>query len=194
MPGTAKGAPEPVARDGRYLVLLRAVNVGGRALTAVRWKEALEQAGCRDVRTVGTTGNAVVRVRTDTPPARLEEAVEEALLAAAGLATDAFARDVPAWDGIVRGNPFHREGEDDPAHLVVTVLKAAPPPAAVNELRRSIEGRERVAPGDRHLYIVYPDGIGNSKLTATRIERVLGVRGTSRNWNTVRRLLDLARE
>ena len=39
-----------------------------------------------------------------------------------------------------------------------------------------------------HAYIVYPNGIGRSRLTNTLIERTLGTRGTGRNWNTVLKL------
>jgi len=41
-------------------------------------------------------------------------------------------------------------------------------------------------------YIVYPDGIGRSRLTAALIERKLATRGTARNWNTVMKLAALA--
>jgi uncharacterized protein (DUF1697 family) len=44
----------------------------------------------------------------------------------------------------------------------------------------------------RQAYIVYPDGIGESKLTITVIEKKLGSRGTGRNWNTVLKLGALA--
>ncbi len=43
-----------------------------------------------------------------------------------------------------------------------------------------------------YLYIVYPDGIGRSRLTGTLIETKLGTRGTGRNWNTVVKLEALA--
>jgi uncharacterized protein (DUF1697 family) len=49
-----------------------------------------------------------------------------------------------------------------------------------------------VCAGGRELYIVYPDGIGRSKLTIAVIERTLATRGTARNWNTVRKLGALA--
>jgi uncharacterized protein (DUF1697 family) len=52
----------------------------------------------------------------------------------------------------------------------------------------SMVGRERVKGVDRRACIVYPDGVGRSKLTATVIERALGTRGTGRSWNTVRRV------
>jgi uncharacterized protein (DUF1697 family) len=45
----------------------------------------------------------------------------------------------------------------------------------------------------RHAYIVYPDGIGRSRVTSTLIEKTLGTRGTGRNWNTVLKLGALAK-
>ena len=48
--------------------------------------------------------------------------------------------------------------------------------------RRSVE--ERVNDWDE----VYPDGIGESKLTAALIEKKIGVAGTARNWNTAQKL------
>jgi uncharacterized protein (DUF1697 family) len=44
----------------------------------------------------------------------------------------------------------------------------------------------------RQACIVYPDGIGRSRLTAALIERKLATRGTARNWNTVMKLAALA--
>jgi uncharacterized protein (DUF1697 family) len=38
-----------------------------------------------------------------------------------------------------------------------------------------------------------PDGIGRSKLAAN-VEKLLGVSATSRNWRTVRKLIEMARE
>jgi uncharacterized protein (DUF1697 family) len=40
----------------------------------------------------------------------------------------------------------------------------------------------------RQLYIVYPAGIGTSKLTGALIEKKLNNRGTARNWNTILKL------
>jgi uncharacterized protein (DUF1697 family) len=59
-------------------------------------------------------------------------------------------------------------------------------------LRASIPGRERVEGSGRYAYVVYPDGIGQSKFTTAWIEKRLGTRGTARNWNTVTKLAALA--
>jgi len=173
-----------------YAVLLRAVNVGGRTLSMDRLRRVLTTMGCSTATTLGVSGNAVVTYPGGTSTRTFERKIEEALALEAGVSADAFVRDGREWDQLVRENPFRSEAREDPAHLVVTVLRSAPRASAWTRLSGGIVGREQVRPGTRHAYIVYPDGIGRSKLTATRIERLLGVRGTSRNWNTVLRLWD----
>jgi uncharacterized protein (DUF1697 family) len=71
-------------------------------------------------------------------------------------------------------------------------LRPAPTAASVKALRESIRGRETAECIGRTLYLVYPDGIGTSKLTIAIIERKLATVGTGRNWNTVLKLAALA--
>jgi uncharacterized protein (DUF1697 family) len=58
----------------------------------------------------------------------------------------------------------------------------------------SRSGPEIIRADGRQVYLVYPEGIGNSKLTNTLIERKLDLRGTGRNWNTVLKLAALVQE
>jgi uncharacterized protein (DUF1697 family) len=71
-------------------------------------------------------------------------------------------------------------------------LKGATDPKRVASLQAAITGREIIRARGRELYIVYPDGIGRSRLTAGRIEKQLGTRGTERNWNTTLKLIAAA--
>jgi len=157
-------------------------------------RAGLAEAGFPSAQTVGASGNAIVDVPASLTGGQVERRVEESLLRTAGLATDVFVRDRGAWDSVVSGNPFVHEAGEDPAHVLVTILKSRPDRAAWARLTSAVVGRERTAPGDAHAYLVYPDGIGRSKLTPAVIERSLGVHGTSRNWNTVLRLAELLRE
>jgi uncharacterized protein (DUF1697 family) len=72
-------------------------------------------------------------------------------------------------------------------------LKTAPPAERVDSLRASIKGPEIIQSDGKQLYVVYPAGIGGSKLTGALIEKKLGTRGTGRNWNTVLKLATLCR-
>jgi uncharacterized protein (DUF1697 family) len=71
------------------------------------------------------------------------------------------------------------------------VFKHAPNAADVKALRAAISGREILEVIGASAYVVYPDGIGRSRLTTALIEKALGTRGTGRNWNTVVKLASL---
>ena len=99
-----------------------------------------------------------------------------------------MVRSARDWGDIITSNPFPDEAARDPAHLLLFALSEAPSKAAADELRSGWPGPERIAASHREAYLVYPEGIGRSKLTNALIERRLGVRGTGRNWNTVLKL------
>lgn len=169
-----------------HIALLRAVNVGGRALPMATLRDALAELGMKNPRTLLQSGNVVFE-SAKSPPA-LEALLERAIAERLGLVTDFFVRTEREWDAVIGANPFAREAHSDPSHLLVMPLKSAPRAPQVEALRAAIKGRERVAVDGRHAYLVYPDGIGRSKLTIAVIESRLGTRGTGRNWNTVQKL------
>src|SRR5207302_1868226 len=108
-----------------------------------------------------------------------------------GISTEIFVRTAAEWKRLIAGNPFPGAAKNDPGHLLLMPLRAAPTAAAVAALRAAIVGREIVEVKGREAYLVYPDGVGRSRLTIALIERKLGVAGTGRNWNTVRKLAEL---
>ncbi|HLY58500.1 MAG TPA: DUF1697 domain-containing protein, partial [Stellaceae bacterium] len=105
-----------------------------------------------------------------------------------GLKVSVCVRTAPEWRAAIAANPFPDAARDDPGRLLVMALKAAPDPGAEAALRARIPGREQAAIVGCHAYLVYPDGVGPSRLTPTIIERALGTQGTARNWNTCRKL------
>lgn len=174
-----------------YIALLRAVNVGGQRVSMPTLRDFVEGLGFSAVRTLLNSGN-VVFGGDDRPAGELERLLELQAAADLGLATDFLVRRLDAWEAIMAANPFPDEAAGDPAHLLLVCLKAAPAPARVAALQASIAGREQVRGGGRELYVTYPDGIGESKLTLAVIERHLAARGTGRNWNTVLKLRQAA--
>jgi uncharacterized protein (DUF1697 family) len=176
-----------------FIALLRAVNVTGyNRLTMIALRNFAIDLGLKNVRTVLQSGNVVFDVSGERSNDRLERRLEEEAALQLGITTDFFVRSRDEWDAMIEANPFQTEARDDPAHLVVMLLKHEATAAAEHAVRSAIKGSERIARGARLLYAVYPDGIGRSKLTNAVIERRLGTRGTARNWNTVLRLQECA--
>jgi uncharacterized protein (DUF1697 family) len=100
---------------------------------------------------------------------------------------DFIVRTPDEWKSIIRQNPFRKEAERDPGHLVVMFLKAEPDVQDMVALQADIRGPEVVRSKGKQAYIYYPNGQGRSKLTHSILEKRLG-RGTGRNWNTVLKL------
>jgi uncharacterized protein (DUF1697 family) len=177
----------------RFIALLRGINVGGRnkvAMSALR--DLFAELGFAGAQSVLQSGNLVFE-STRRTPAALELVLEEETPKRLSVAADYMVRGSKEWEQIIARNPFPQEATNDPAHLVVMFLKAVPPPASVQALRAAVKGPEVLHCDGRQLYVVYPVGIGPSKLTGTLIEQKLGVRGTARNWNTVLRLAALCK-
>ena len=121
------------------------------------------------------SGNVVFRSDRKAD-ATLERLLERETANRLAVAADYVVRSADEWEQVVARNPFTKEAKDDPGHLVAMFLKSAPKADDVEALRSSIQGPEVIRADGKQLYIVYPEGIGRSKLTGTLIEKRLGTR------------------
>ena len=174
------------------IALLRAINVAGHQKIAMADLRALfEDLGYGDVQSLLQTGNVIFSGKSSSTAA-LERHLEAESEKRLGLGTDFFVRSVKQWSQVIADNPFPAEAERAPSHLLVQFLKKTPVAGGVEALRTAIRGPEIVRLVGKQLYVVFPDGIGDSKLTTKIVERNLGVVGTGRNWNTVMKIGKLA--
>lgn len=175
----------------KHIALLRAGNLAGiNKVGMADLRELLVGLGFTEVQTLLQSGNVVFEATGKI--AALEQTLERAAAKQLGLDTAFFVRTAKEWQAVIDANPFPREAKDDPSHLLAVIVKGEVDPKNVIALQKAIVGREVVRAKGRCAYIVYPDGIGRSKLTSALIEKKLGTRGTGRNWNTVLKLAALA--
>lgn len=168
---------------------MRSVNLGiHNKVSMAGLRELMAALGLAQGKTLLMTGNLVFDTRK--APGALEALLERETTARLGLTTDIHVRTASEWPTIVHANPFPKEARDNPTFFTATVLRSAPAPAAVLALQKAIKGSERLAVMDRTVYTIWPDGQGQSKLTLPIMERHLGTRGTTRNWNTVLRIAE----
>jgi uncharacterized protein (DUF1697 family) len=176
-----------------YVALLRGVNVGGnRKVVMAELREFAARAGLNDPRTLLQSGNLVFRAPS-RPASEFERLLEVEAEKQLGLRTDFLVRTADEWKRVVARNPFTQEALRDPSHLLVMFLKDSTRKTAVDAVRAANPGPETIHAAGRELYIVFPRGIGTSKLPNLLTEARLGTRGTGRNWNTVLKLLALTR-
>jgi uncharacterized protein (DUF1697 family) len=175
------------------IALLRGVNLAGKKMVAMAdLRELLAQAGIADPRSLLQSGNLLFRDPKNRAAARdaasLERRLESEAAKRLDLHTEFHVRTADEWNAIVARNPFPAEAKRDPGRLAMMCFKEELDLKRVKALQAAITGRERFHAAGREAFVVYPDGIGNSKLTSALMDRTLGLRGTGRNWNTVLKL------
>jgi uncharacterized protein (DUF1697 family) len=175
----------------RYVLLLRAVNVGRANRVAMApLRELLTARGYGGVRTHLQSGNVVLD--SELTADELTADVEAAVTSAFGFPIPVVTRTGPQLDAVLAADPLAGTWTD-PARYSVTFLTVAPDPALVAALPPSPREDEVYRVVGRELYLWLPDGVRGGALGAWRWDRLLGQAGTARNWNTVRKLAELAR-
>lgn len=172
------------------VALLRAVNVGrGRRVPMADLRALLEELGVGPARTYLQSGNVVLttaRQDLEALAAELSSAVDERF----GFAVPVLLRRPADLEAVVAACPFPDPGNEPKAHHVA-FLSAAPAPERVASIAALDAGADRVAVLGKEAFVRYAAGAGRSTLTIDRLERVLGVTSTARNWSTVLALRDL---
>ena len=173
----------------RYVALLGSINVGGNRLKMAELRDALEREDFEDVETVVASGN-VLFSHDERPSEGLSDKLAYVLRDRFGIDTFAAVRSREEVRAAIEDNPFKGQGED--AFVHTHFLDGQPSQAQFDKLvaDHAGRGREKLALGDRALYVDYVDGAGASKLTGAFIERRLGCRGTARNLRSLQRILD----
>lgn len=173
----------------RYVALLRGINVGNaRQVGMPRLAEVLGARGHGNVRTHLRSGNVIL----DSPlgEAELAADLEQAIEKEFGFAVPVVVRTAVEVAAVVADDPLGPVATD-PARYLVTFLSAKPTTNVVTALP-PVEGSGEYLVRGRELYLWLPDGIASTPIAAWKWDRLLGVAGTGRNWNTVTRLAELA--
>ncbi|CAA9233650.1 MAG: hypothetical protein AVDCRST_MAG50-1207 [uncultured Acidimicrobiales bacterium] len=176
------------------VVLLRAVNVGARKLSMAALRAGLEQAGCTDVVTYVQSGNVVLRP-PDPRPDGLQAWLEGVISDVAGFSVPVVLRTGAELEETVARNPYPDAGG---TQLHVVFFAEEPPSDTLDGLDLDAFRPDSCALLGRDLYMHLPGGMGRAKLPialekAGRKARPPAL-GTSRNWNTVLKLVALAQE
>ena len=175
----------------RYLALLGSINVGNNRLTMAELRAAFAAEGFVNVETVVASGN-VLFDHPERPEAGLEEKLSLMMEERFGFRSVALVRSRDALAAAIADNPFAhdcQESDEREKFVHTHFLDGEIDDAAFARLCANRTGPERIAVGDRALFIDYCAGVGESKLVGTFIERRTGRRGTARNLRSLKRIL-----
>jgi uncharacterized protein (DUF1697 family) len=179
-----------------FIVLFRGVGglfrgVGSQTQLPTRpLREAMIEAGFPYAVTYIASGNLVLT--SELSLARTRARVAAIAAERFGFTKAVMVVTARAWSRVVAGNPFP-EAANEPTTLHVFVLGGKARAGAADALRARAAPTERLSLEGQVLYLHSPAGFAASKLPPI-VDRTLGVETTARNWNTVRKLEELAKQ
>jgi uncharacterized protein (DUF1697 family) len=174
------------------ICLLKGVNVGGHNKLPMEALRALcKSLELRAPQTYVQSGNVVFHTR-ESNLARLAQCIEDAIEKRFRFRPAVLLRTSADLKQAVKRNPFTTHAATEPGKLMVLFLADDPGKSAKEILAKVPRGPEELHLHGRELYIFFPEGAGRSKLPWATLDKLLGTRGTGRNWNTVTRLLEMA--
>ncbi|MFB7917330.1 DUF1697 domain-containing protein [Streptomyces sp. NPDC056061] len=175
-----------------YAALLRGINVSGhRRVPMAELRTLLTELGHGDVRTHLQSGNAVFSNPSDDEDALatgLERAIEERF----GFPVPCLVRNASYLAAVAEACPFPA-AELEGRQLHITYFGQPVDAARFAGIDPAAHLPEEFRLGDRALYLHTPDGLGRSRLAdaLSRPSLLKDVVATSRNWNTVRALVEM---
>jgi uncharacterized protein (DUF1697 family) len=175
-----------------YIALFRGINVGGKNKLPMKdLVAALQDVGCQDVATYIQSGNAVFR-SGEQDASLLSDRIMATIGERHGFEPRVLVLGLEEMERVMGSNPFS-DAESEPKTLHLYFLAAPPESPDLEALEEIKVDRERFALTDGVFYLHAPDGLGRSKLAAS-VEKLLGVPATARNWRTVSKVMEMARQ
>ena len=143
--------------------------------------------GFNSVQAYLQSGNVIFS--SNRGPLGLEEKIERGLKERFGFDVKVFIRTPGELGRVIRENPFVKK---ERTRLYVTFLHSKPSHVPLDKINAARMGGEEFSVSGREVFLFLPNGSGRTKLSNALFEKVLDIPATTRNWNTVTALSELA--
>ncbi len=174
------------ARMTRHIALLRGINVGtAKRIAMADLRALMETLGFTGVRTLLNSGNAVFDVRAGSA-ANHAKRLKAAILGQAGVDCEVIVKTAAELAAAIAEHPLRQHAHDD-SRLLVMFTQDAADLASLEALQHQDWAPEAFAIGRHAAWLWCAEGVIASRLSKAT-GKLLGGRGTARNWATVEKL------
>jgi len=173
-----------------YVILLRGVMPTGKnKVPMAQLREALAKDGFGNVRTYIQSGNALVD--TDLSAKDVEKRAHDLIQQHIGADLAVVARTGLQLQKVLDENPFIK-GYDISRVFFVSFAET-PPAQKVKDLLAQEFSPEKLVVIKTAAYMYIPGTYGSGKLSNNFLEKKLGVSATTRNFNTLSKLIEMSK-
>lgn len=174
-----------------YISMLRGINVGGhKRIKMDQLRKSFEVLGFEQVQTYIQSGNVVFKAAKFSTSV-LSRRIEKQILSDFGFPVSVISRTADEMGTAISSNPFLKTRGIDLERLHVMFLSEAPATAAFKKLADLTVPPDQCRSSEREIYFYFPNGVSQSVLMKSPVDRILSVVTTTRNWRTVNQLLQM---
>ncbi len=172
-----------------YIALLRGINVGGhKKIPMAELRALLTDSSLKNVKTYIQSGNVIFQ-SNQKDISKLEDKIKKAIRVQFGFEVPVLVRSVESFQTIFDECPFVKEKKEK-SYFVV--LNQVPDAELIKEAQKITYENEEFIIKNSCIYYYCSTGYGRTKFSMNAFERKLKVTGTSRNYNTMVKLLSLS--
>ncbi|MDD2734902.1 MAG: DUF1697 domain-containing protein [Desulfuromonadaceae bacterium] len=173
-----------------YILLLRGVMPTGKnRVPMAELRVALSDAGLVDVRTYIQSGNVIAK--SDLDPTGISQLAHDTIKQIIGADITVITRTPEQIKGILAGNPFPNT---DLSRLYYSLLSSPPAPELLQKFLELDFSPDELRVADDTIYTRYATKLSDSKFTNNFFEKKLKCVSTTRNTNTMTRLVELCKQ
>ena len=151
----------------------------------------LEELNFENIQTYIQSGNVIFETDNVTPH-ELETAIADKIHEKYGFEVPVLIKTPEELEYVLTNNPFINEQNKDQKRIYVTFLSEVPSPENIPRLTEVDYSPEEFILDGTTIYFYSPDNYGNAKMNNNFFENKLKVAATTRNWNTVNKLVEIA--
>jgi uncharacterized protein (DUF1697 family) len=176
-----------------YVAFLRGINVGGKKLIKMEdLRRVVESIGLKNVRTFIASGNVLFET-SQTNRDALTRKIEKKLLTAFGHDVPVVLQTIDELKDLLRAGPFKKIKPSAGVMMCVTLLVGSPRAGPKLPFQSEKENLEVLAIKNHAAFILCRrKKNGSFAFPNNFLEKEFGVTATTRQWNTINRIVDFA--
>jgi uncharacterized protein (DUF1697 family) len=175
-----------------FISILRGINVSGqKKILMAELKLLYESLKFKDVTTYIQSGNVLFKSDKSLSDLELATKIRKAIYKKYGFEVPVIIRSKDEIQKIISTNPFLKEKDIDEKKLHVTFLSEIPVKENIESIKSDNYLPDQFIISGKDIYLHIPVSYGETKLSNNFFEKKLKVTATTRNWNTVKKLLEL---
>jgi uncharacterized protein (DUF1697 family) len=177
----------------KFIALLRGINVSGqKQIKMSALKILFEDLNFTNVQTYIQSGNVMFDSKL-TNLKRLKIKIENRIKETFGFDVEVIVKTPDELRDALENNLFLKSKKNDVDGIYFTFLSGKPSIDNIKKLTEVDYTPEEYAIKEDVIYLYFPNGYGKSKMNNNFLEKKLRVNATTRNYKTVKALLEMAK-